>query len=72
MGQNQKKRGRSDFENYFDEDFTGQLEENLKIREEQYQKIFDKSPSGIKILDSEGNILKVNKSFCKITGYDIK
>lgn len=70
MGQNQKKRGRSDFENYFDEDFAGQLEENLKIREEQYQKIFDKSPSGIKILDSEGNILKVNKSLCKITGYD--
>ncbi len=70
MGQNQKKRNKSDFDNFLEEEFSGQQEEILKIKEEQYRKIFNKSPSGIKILDSQGNILKANESLCEITGYE--
>ncbi|SDM56736.1 PAS domain S-box-containing protein/diguanylate cyclase (GGDEF) domain-containing protein, partial [Halarsenatibacter silvermanii] len=44
-------------------------QENLKVREEQYRKIFETAPVGIILEDSEGNILEVNESTCEITGY---
>jgi len=45
------------------------LEEELKIREEQYRKIFETAPVGIMLEDKEGNILEANSSLCEITGY---
>ena len=46
-----------------------QLENKLKIKEEQYRKIFHESPIGMMLEDSEGNILEVNDSLCEVTGY---
>jgi len=45
------------------------IENKLKIREKQYRTIFDKSPVGMMIEDAEGNIIKVNRRFCEITGF---
>lgn len=44
-------------------------QQNLKIKEKQYRKIFDESPIGIVIEDDKGNILKVNETICEMTGY---
>ena len=41
----------------------------LKIKEEQYRKIFETAPVGIILEDSKGNILEVNNNLCEITGY---
>ncbi len=46
-----------------------EAEEKLKIKEEQYRKIFNNSLIGIMLEDAEGNIIKVNDSFCRITGH---
>jgi len=45
------------------------LEDKIKIREEQYRKIFNLSPIGMLLEDSSGNILEVNDSLCEVTGY---
>ena len=46
-----------------------ELEDKMKIREEQYRKIFNMSPIGMLLEDAEGNILEVNDSLCEVTGY---
>ncbi len=46
-----------------------EAEEKLKIKEEQYRKIFNNSLIGIMLEDAEGNIIEVNDSFCRITGH---
>ncbi len=45
------------------------LQYKLKIREEQYHKLFDQSPAGMLMLDKNGKILKVNNSITEYTGY---
>ncbi|HRX96182.1 MAG TPA: PAS domain S-box protein [Bacteroidales bacterium] len=53
-------------------DITKQKEadEELKKRERQYGTLFNLSPNGIIIEDSEGLILDVNPAFCELLGYD--
>ena len=46
------------------------LQYKLKIREEQYKKLFDQSPAGMILLDKYGKILNVNESICEYTGYN--
>ena len=45
------------------------LQHRLKIREEQYQKLFNQSPAGMLLLDKDGTIITVNDSICQYTGY---
>jgi len=45
------------------------LQYRLKIREEQYQKLFNQSPAGMLLLDKDGTIITVNDSICQYTGY---
>jgi len=47
-----------------------EMERALKIKEEQYRKIFETAPIGIILEDGLGNILEVNDSFCEMSGYD--
>lgn len=56
--------GISIFAVYYEE-----LQYQLKIREEQYQKLFDQSPAGMMLIDKNNEIIKVNKSICQLTGY---
>ena len=41
----------------------------LEVKEEQYRKLFNKSPVGMLLIERDGNILKVNDNHCKISGY---
>ncbi len=45
------------------------LQYKLKIREEQYHKLFDQSPAGMLMIDKYGKIIKVNNSITDYTGY---
>ncbi|MFW5979178.1 MAG: PAS domain S-box protein [Halanaerobium sp.] len=45
------------------------LQYRLKIREEQYQKLFNQSPAGMLLLDRNGVIITVNQAICQYTGY---
>lgn len=45
------------------------LQYRLKIREEQYQKLFNQSPAGMLLLDRDGTIITVNDAICQYTGY---
>jgi PAS domain S-box-containing protein len=45
------------------------LEYSLKQQEALLQKFFDQSPTGMVIANSSGQIVKVNDSFCQLTGY---
>jgi PAS domain S-box-containing protein len=48
-------------------------EKNLRIREELFRTIFEKSPHGIVIADPDGKrIFNVNKAFSDITGYPLQ
>ena len=47
-----------------------ETERMLKIREEQYRKIFEMAPVGVMLEDSEGKILDVNKKLCQMSGYE--
>ncbi|MFH1028732.1 MAG: PAS domain S-box protein, partial [Pseudomonadota bacterium] len=44
-------------------------EEALRESEERYRTLFDLSPSGILLIDINGNILETNDSICKSFGY---
>ncbi len=46
-----------------------QSEEALAEKEKHYRTLFDLSPAGILIEDSNGNILDLNESFCRNSGY---
>ncbi len=46
-------------------------EEALATREEYYRTLFDLSPSGIIVEDTEGKIIEVNDTFCKLMGYQM-
>jgi len=45
------------------------FKEKIRIREEQYKKIFNNAPIGMMVEDDKGNILRVNDRYCKVTGY---
>ncbi len=45
------------------------FEKKCRIREEQYRKVFNKSPVGMVLCDEEGGILKVNDTMIDISGY---
>lgn len=45
------------------------LHYRLKIREEQYQKLFNQSPAGMLLLNKDGKIITVNDAICQYTGY---
>ncbi|WP_143423084.1 PAS domain S-box protein [Halarsenatibacter silvermanii] len=61
-----------EYEFVFASDITEQkkMEEELKIRERQYRKIFESAPVGMELKNSDGIILDVNERTCQITGYD--
>lgn len=48
------------------------LHYKLKVREEQYTKLFDQSPAGMLLLDKHGEIVKVNNSITEYTGFSKK
>ncbi|MFH0845066.1 MAG: PAS domain S-box protein [Pseudomonadota bacterium] len=54
----------------FMSDITDQkhMEEALRVREEQFRKIFSESPIGIEVYDSEGQLLNINRSCLEILG----
>jgi len=46
-----------------------ETKKQLEVKEEQYRKLFDKSPVGMMLINRNGDILKVNDTHCKISGY---
>jgi len=61
------KNGDSEGNNVAGRDKTN--EDLIKESVYQYRLLFELSPSGILIEDSNGNILDMNPEFCKIIGY---
>lgn len=47
-------------------------EKSMVESEERYRKIFEESPFGIVLVDSNLNFIKVNSEFCRLTGYSEK
>nr|NQU94171.1 PAS domain S-box protein [Bacteroidota bacterium] len=45
------------------------IQDELASKEKHYRTLFNLSPSGIILIDPEGNILDVNESYCKFNGY---
>ncbi len=46
-----------------------QLQENARLHEEEFKLIFENAPTGIAVLDLNGNYTNVNPSLCDILGY---
>ena len=46
------------------------IENNLQEQQNSFKTIFDRSQYGIAIINLDGHILKVNKSWCELFGYD--
>ncbi len=44
-------------------------EESLRLRKEEFKLIFENAPTGIAVLDLDGNYTNVNPSLCDILGY---
>lgn len=47
-------------------------EEELTQKEKRYRTLFDLSPSGILLEDTDGNIIDANPAFCEVFQYSIK
>ena len=45
------------------------IEESLRLSEEELRLIFENAPTGVALLDLDGNYLNVNPSLCDILGY---
>ncbi len=45
------------------------IEDSLRLREEEFQLIFENAPTGIAVLDLDGKYMNVNSSMCEILGY---
>lgn len=50
-------------------DHIKKTQEALINREKHFRALFDLSPSGIIVEDTNGNIIEVNDAYCKTTGY---
>jgi PAS domain S-box-containing protein len=48
------------------------IESKLKESEERYRKVFENSSAGIAIVNNDGKVLSINKSFCSMLGYNEK
>ena len=57
------------FRNYEDNSKLQQALKKLRVREEFYQTIIQTSMDGFWLVDSEGQLLEVNKSYCQMSGY---
>jgi two-component system sensor kinase FixL len=55
----------------FIQDITAfkQEQEKARLREEEFKIIFENAPTGVALMDTEGNYLNVNPSLCDILGY---
>ncbi len=49
-----------------------QREEALRVSEERYHSLFEQAGDGIFILDTQGTILSVNRSFAEMHGYTVE
>lgn len=47
-------------------------EESLRLSEERYKNLFDKSPVGILLIDENGYIINANDAFGKLSGYSLE
>jgi PAS domain S-box-containing protein len=47
-----------------------QIEEALKESEEKYRKLIESAGAGMVIIDISGHVNYVNKTFCRMTGYE--
>jgi PAS domain S-box-containing protein len=45
-----------------------QVQESLKKSELEFRTVWENSPSGMRITDGEGTVIKVNKAFCNMFG----
>ena len=45
------------------------IEEKAYLREEEFQLIFENGPTGVAILDVDGNYINVNRVLCNMLGY---
>ena len=50
-------------------DYIKKTQEALVNQKKHYRALFDLSPSGIIVEDTNGNIIEVNDAYCKTTGY---
>ncbi len=68
--------GEGNFEGYrgVDKDITErkQIMEELVLSEKKYKTLFEKASDGILIMNTEGEIIKVNESFAKMHGYTVE
>ena len=46
-----------------------QAETALRESEERFRKFFEEAPIGISVVDQEGRLLKVNRTYCQMLGY---
>ncbi|WP_136069349.1 PAS domain S-box protein [Modicisalibacter radicis] len=46
------------------------MEQELKIREEQFRTAFDTAPQGMALVSLEGQFLEVNRTLCTMWGYE--
>jgi len=53
------------------EKLTQKLEDHIKERTEELEELFDLTPVGIGVMDYQGNIIKINKRFIELFGYDL-
>lgn len=45
------------------------LQHSLQYQQDLFQSLFEQAPVGIAVTDAAGHLLKVNQSFCQLTGY---
>ncbi|MFS8924176.1 PAS domain S-box protein [Synechococcus sp. B60.1] len=46
-----------------------QLQHSLQYQQDLFQSLFEQAPVGMAVTDAAGHLLKVNQSFCQLTGY---
>jgi PAS domain S-box-containing protein len=45
------------------------LQHSLQYQQDLFQSLFEQAPVGMAVTDAAGHLLKVNQSFCQLTGY---
>jgi PAS domain-containing protein len=49
---------------------TGSLPESAVATDELLRSAFDRSPSGMSVVDLDGRWLRINRAYCRILGYE--